>query len=181
MFAAGDRATDFETVTAKGRRVALSGLLTKGPVVLVFLRYVGCPLCRMHLEELQRETRNVSESGYQLLVVLESSSENILKYWEKKKLSLEVLPDIKRNLFDQFDVGPTKVTKALRPAVLAAMVKATLRGHFHGAFEGSEFQPPALFVIGADGVLIYAHYGSHPADLPGVASVLAQIGPGKSK
>jgi peroxiredoxin len=164
MLKAGDKAPVFQAQSAFGREVDLEGLLKEGPVVLIFLRFVGCPLSRMRLAGLAEDQARFQARGAKLLVVLESSAERVRKYISKRSMSGMFVPDPERRLFDLYQVRPGNLGQMFHPLTVAATVKATLKGHMHGAFEGNTLQLPADFVIGADGILKLARYGAHQAD-----------------
>jgi len=46
-------------------------------------------------------------------------------------------------------------------------------GLIHGACEGEELQLPAVFVVGPDLRVLYAHYGKNIADVPSLDELLA--------
>jgi len=166
MLKAGDQAPKFETRDVEGISINLESLLKHGPVALVFLRYVGCPICRMHLSQVQDDREKYEDKNIQLFIVMESEAEPIKNYLTKKRLSMNVIPDPQHKLYDLYEVKPGTAADLFSPKALVATVKATLHGHLHGAFEGHEFQLPAAFVIGADGRINYAYYGTHFADKP---------------
>ncbi len=160
----GQSAPDFTATTARGEPVRLRSLLEAGPVCVIFLRFMGCPLSRLRMAELEQELDAYRDRNLRLFVVLESRPDRVERYLTRKGLQLEVLPDRGRKLFDRYDVKPGGFGALLHPAVLSTGAKATVKGHLHGAFEGNELQLPAAFVIGQDGKLTYVNYGLHAAD-----------------
>jgi peroxiredoxin len=65
----GQPAPDFLVVDQHERPVTLSGLLGRGPVVLVFYRGHWCPFCRRQLSRLQASLRRFEDRGAQLVAV----------------------------------------------------------------------------------------------------------------
>jgi peroxiredoxin len=45
--------------------------------VLVFLRYIGCPVCRLAMADIKRNISLIEKAGASLFVVLQSSSSNL--------------------------------------------------------------------------------------------------------
>jgi hypothetical protein len=50
-----------------------------------------------------------------------------------------------------------------------------MQGYRHGKFEGHETQLPAVFIVGKDSMIKFAHYGRHLSDIPAPAAVAANI------
>ena len=169
----GQLAPDFTATVAGGEKIQLSSLIKDGPVCVIFLRFMGCPLSRLRMAELEQELGAYSNKNLRLFVVLESRHDRVEHYLTKKNLHIEVLPDLERKLFDLYDVKPGGVEALLNPAVLTKGTKATLKGHMHGPFEGNELQLPAAFIIGQDGKLTYVNYGLHAADMAPTEQIVA--------
>jgi cytochrome oxidase Cu insertion factor (SCO1/SenC/PrrC family) len=51
---AGDKVEPFTLLDVEGGELALKGLTAKGPVVLVFFRFAGCPACNIALPYYER-------------------------------------------------------------------------------------------------------------------------------
>jgi peroxiredoxin len=70
--AIGERAPDFTLSTARGKRVQLSELNARAPVVLVVLRgYPGyqCPLCNLQAKDFLSHARSFAEAGARVILV----------------------------------------------------------------------------------------------------------------
>ena len=66
--AVGAKAADFTLKNAAGDDVALSALLQKGKVALVFYRSADwCPFCKKQLQDLQKNLREIEATGVQLV------------------------------------------------------------------------------------------------------------------
>lgn len=170
-----DQAPDFDAVLTGGESINFKKELKKGPICLIFLRYIGCPICRQRLSELEGELSQYIKQNLRLIVVLESPIERVENYFFKKAFNLQALPDPDRKLYDLYDVGKGGVKAMLNPQVLKSAAKATIQGHMHGALGGSELQLPAAFIATKDGKLAYVNYGEHPADTPTTETILANI------
>jgi len=169
----GDTAPDFTATTSSGHTITLQSLLDKGPACLVFLRFLGCPLSRLRLTELEEELDQFKGQNLQLLVILETRPDRAHLYLEKRDMHVELVPDLERKLYDLYDVKSGGVLPMLNPKVLSKATKATIKGHMHGPFEGNELQLPAAFIIGKDGKIKFTHYGAHPADTIPTADILS--------
>jgi peroxiredoxin len=78
---------------ARGQRVSLSQLWTKGPVVLVFYRGGWCPYCNLQLRAWQRELPKLQARGIQLVAISPQTPDNSLTTAQKNALDFSVLSD----------------------------------------------------------------------------------------
>lgn len=90
----GDMAPDFELPNAKGDAVALSALLSEGPVVLAFYRGGWCPYCNLQLRAYQRILPAIRDLGAQLVAISPQAPDESLTTAEKNALEFEVLSDV---------------------------------------------------------------------------------------
>lgn len=174
-FSKGNTAPDFSATLTSGEEINLTDLLKDQSVCLIFLRFLGCPLTRLRMAELEKEIEKYQVNDLRLIVVFESTVDRTQKYMMRKGLSLDILVDENRELYDLFDVQPGGILKMLNPNVLKKGGEATLKGHMHGAFEGNELQLPAAFIINKDKKLAYVNYGEHPADTASTDSILLNM------
>ena len=163
-FNVGDLAPNFTASLVDGESIELDQLIKSQSVCVIFLRFLGCPLTRLRMAELETEIDKYSLNDLKLLVVFESTPDRTQKYISRKGLHLDIIPDTKRELYDLYDVQPGGFLKMLKPQVLKKSGEATIKGHMHGAFEGNELQLPAAFIIDKQRHFSYVNYGDHPAD-----------------
>jgi peroxiredoxin len=171
----GDKAPDFifETPWERGR--GFYEAAGNKPAVLVFLRYLGCPICQIDMANLKREIGLIEQKGARLFVILQSSPDVVASATKKEDWPFTIICDPKGDLFQLYHVEPGGIIKYLHPAGLVAAIKATLQGYRHGKFEGHETQVPAVFIVAPDKVVKYAHYGRHISDVPSPSTLAANI------
>ncbi|MBV1881592.1 MAG: redoxin domain-containing protein [Pseudomonadales bacterium] len=172
-----DDAPDFNAILTGNEPFNFHKALNRSPICLIFLRYIGCPICRQRLTELEGELNQYIKQDVRLIVVLESPMDRVEDYFFKKAFNLQAIPDPDRKLYDLFDVEKGKIGAILHPQVLKSAAKATVKGHMHGAPGGSETQLPAAFVATKDAKLAYVNYGEHAADTPPTETILANSPP----
>jgi len=104
MVDVGHQAPDFSLADTSGRRVVLSELRRRGPVVLVFYRGHWCPFCRRHLKRLQEHLGEIRSRGAAVVAV--SSDERVLARRLSDELGLEypVLSDLDGAVMDAYGV-----------------------------------------------------------------------------
>ena len=70
--AAGQTAPDYTFNTPWKRDIRLSDLVKERRTYLVFLRYMGCPLCQMKISRLKNDWERFAEADLNVVVVLQS-------------------------------------------------------------------------------------------------------------
>jgi peroxiredoxin len=145
------------------------------PAVLVFLRYLGCPICQIDMANLKREIGLIEQKGAVLFVILQSSPTTVASATKKEDWPFTIICDPKGELFQLYHVEAGSILKYMHPAGLIMAIKATLKGYRHGKFEGHETQLPAVFIVAPDKTIKFAHYGEHISDIPSTATMAANI------
>ncbi|MEA4912022.1 MAG: PatB family C-S lyase, partial [Oscillospiraceae bacterium] len=167
--AAGDRLPDFiyETKDARGLHIA-DALGASEKTALLFLRYYGCSVCRLDLHALAQRYDDFRAAGCAVKVVLQSAPALLRKELSEHPLPFEIICDPQQTLYKRFCIAPAKNKLALAGGIASArkLNAAKAAGLVHGAYEGEELQLPAVFIVNADRVVEYAHYGKNLGDLP---------------
>jgi peroxiredoxin len=171
----GDTAPDFKFESPWDEEREFYETTGKRPAVLVFLRYIGCPVCQLAMADLKRDIKLIEKKGALLFVVLQSSSTNIANATKKEDWPFRIISDPSGNLFKQYYVEPGGILKYLHPAGLITAIRATVKGYMHGKFEGRETQLPAVFIIDPDKIITYSYYGKLISDTPSPGKIAANI------
>jgi len=172
---AGDKAPDFGFQTPWSPGEEFYETMGNNPAILVFLRYQGCPVCRMEMAQLKREMGLFTPKGAQVFVFLQSSPETVASVAKETDWPFFLVCDPQAAVFQQYAVESGGLLKYLHPAGLIAAVKAVRQGFRHGKFEGKETQLPAAFAVNPRKVITYAYYGKHIGDLPSPATLAANM------
>ncbi len=172
---AGDRAPDFSFDTPWQSGLSFYTQAGDQTSVLVFLRYLGCPVCQMEMARLKREIDRFQDKGAAVFVVIQSETAVVRSRTEEEDWPFVLVCDPEASIFRQYGVEPGGVLKYLHPAGLVAAVRATAKGFRHGKFEGNETQVPAAFVISSRKKIEFAHYGKTISDVPSPEQLSAQI------
>jgi peroxiredoxin len=148
----GQKVSALSLPNAKGEIVKLSTLWDKAPVILVFYRGGWCPYCNLELRAWQALLPQVKAVGAQLVAVSPQTPDNSLSTREKNELAFEVLSDSEMqasNAFGvAFDLPPELVD--LYSSVGHDLPKTNGNGRW-------SLPVPATYVVGQDGVILYAH------------------------
>lgn len=169
-----DTMPDFSCPTPFTPAVPLSRILARveGRTALVFLRYYGCPICQLDLQEYAGGIREITEAGGQLLVVLQSNPEKLAGRIEPDTFPFDILCDPEMKLYQALDIAPAaSMVSMISFAAVKKIIRSRKRGLKHGDYEGNEQQLPAAFVLNRDREVLYAHYGTHAADIPDAAAL----------
>lgn len=149
----GDAIPDTILRTESGESVRLRDLVGKRPSVLIFYRGGWCPYCTRHLTALARIEKDVLGAGHQILAISIDRPEKLAETPDRKGLGYTLLSDSSAQTAGAFGI-------AFRvPDELVAKYKGE-----HGIdLEAASGQThhllphPAVYVVGADGVIRFAH------------------------
>lgn len=157
-----DLAPEINLTDANGKSFNLDQVNGK-PIALLFMRYVGCPVCQMETIEYKQQYQALKKAGLEVIMVFQSSLDNLQKYSVQEVLPFTTLSDPKGNTYKAYgaDWG---ITGFLSIKNLSPIVKSLKSGHRHGKFEGNEFQYPAAFIIDTDRKIRFTHYGKTVSD-----------------
>lgn len=169
-----ERAPTIETQDARGEPFSLEALRGR-KVVLVFLRHLGCPICRMEIAAWKRRTAEFTEAGADVVVFVESPDDSVRAFAQRADVPFHLIGDPDRRFYSAYGVSKGTLASFLAPGAAKRALKALLRGHAHGRFEGSELQLPADFVVGEDGNIVFARLGRHIGDNTPIDTLLAIV------
>ncbi|MCC6625885.1 MAG: redoxin domain-containing protein [Chloroflexi bacterium] len=175
LLAAGDSAPDAIITTADGRRLALSILWQDRPLVLTFLRHLGCIFCREAVARLVALQPSLTAAGADVAVVAPATPVQVAAFCGPRAPGLHCLAEPSGDLQRAFSIGRITPAMLVKRAAIAAGMRALLAGHVQGRTVGDVGWVPAAFVIGRDGRIAYAHYARHPGDHAPDADLLAAV------
>lgn len=138
-----------------------------GKTALVFLRYYGCPICQLDLHEYAEVYEQISATGGQLLVVLQSDPKNLAERIEPGTFPYDIICDPEMKLYQMLSVDPAaSMLKMMSFSAVKKVVRSAKRGFKHGDYEGNEQQLPAAFIMTKDRKLTFVRYGKDAGDVP---------------
>jgi peroxiredoxin len=148
---AGDRAPAFTLHDPDGKPVSSAELLAQGPLVVSFYRGVWCPYCNMELQALQAALPDFEASGTKLVAISPQTAVNSRKSVRQNALGFPILSDTHNDVAASFGL------RFELPDYLVELYKALKNDlpSFNG--DPSWTLPmPGRFVIGQDGIILYA-------------------------
>jgi hypothetical protein len=141
-------------------------------------RFVGCPICNLHLRSVVERHAEITAAGLREVVAFHSSAAELHRYAPKVPFAL--VGDPQRRLYRDFGVDASLLS-LLHPRAWGAVV----RGPLHAVRDGRGALPlrptggrlglPADFLIGSDGRLLAVKYGAHAYDQWSIDELLAHV------
>lgn len=114
----------------------------KRPLVLVFFRGTWCPYCRAQMRFLQNGYSDLQKAGIGLVGIVCQNRSSVKRYLQTNPLPFPLLVDGRRDI-------------------------ARLYGtYYRFGPEGFHLSHPAVFIVGEDGCVSFAHVGRNMRDLP---------------
>jgi len=149
---AGDKVKPFDLPEVDGGRVKSGELLERGPLVLIFFRFEGCPACNLALPYYERNLQpGLRELGANLVAISPQAPERLRAIKQRHSLSYLVASDLGNQLARQFGILYT-FDEASQQSSLAS-------GKPIGEVTGTgtwELPQPTAIVIGQNGVVRFA-------------------------
>lgn len=156
----------FDTPFAKGQTISAVAA-EGGKTAIVFLRYFGCTVCQYDMHLLAENYSAITANGGRVLVVLQSTPENIAAGITPETFPFTIICDPDQALYKQFSIQPASaMLKLADMATMEKIGKAKVAGYKHGDYEGNELQLPATFVVDNDLTITQAYYGKAAGDTP---------------
>ncbi|KXV54721.1 alkyl hydroperoxide reductase, partial [Gluconobacter japonicus] len=148
---AGDNAPPFTLNDPEGNPVSSADLLSKGPLVISFYRGVWCPYCNMELQALEAALPSFRELDASLIAISPQTAVNSRKSVRQNHLDFPILSDVHNDVAAAFGL------RFALPDYLVDLY-TSLKNDLP-SFNGDEswtLPMPGRFVIGQDGVILYA-------------------------
>lgn len=164
---AGDRAPAFVLRDQNDRTVSSAELLAQGPLIVTFYRGVWCPYCNIELQALNELLPQFRALGANIVAISPQKPVNSRKSVRQNQLDFPVLSDVR---------GETGAAFGLRfalPDYLVALYQTL--GNDLPAFNDDPswtLPMPARYVIGQDGVVLYAEVNPDYTRRPEPADML---------
>lgn len=141
------QASDLNVTLSSG--IKLLDYQNQQPVLLVFLRHVGCTYCREAAADISSQRKSIEASGAKIVFVHMSSQEKFSQFLKDYNLSdCPQISDPDRALYKAFNLKTGSPVELFGPKVLLrAFTDGALLKHGLGIPEGDPFQMPGTFLI----------------------------------
>ncbi|WP_246795056.1 peroxiredoxin-like family protein [Burkholderia perseverans] len=148
----GDTAPAFTLDDADGKPHASADLLAQGPLIVTFYRGVWCPYCNFDLQAIEAALPALENRGARLVAISPQTAPNSRRSQRDNKLSFPILSDPGNAVAAAFGI------RFQLPDYLADLYKNVFKNDLAVANGDPSWTlpMPARFVIGQDGVIVYA-------------------------
>ena len=148
----GDKAPAFKLKGPDGNEVSSIELLTQGPLIVTFYRGVWCPYCNRDLQAIQAALPELEKRGAKLVAISPQTAPNSRRSVRENKLSFPILSD------PYNDVAAAFGLRFKLPDYLADLYKNVFKNDLEvvNGDPSWTLPMPARFVIGQDGIILYA-------------------------
>lgn len=176
----GDVFPDLAFETYSGSSLTVSEAVARKPKTVFWVnRFIGCRTCQYDMDSLAEEYAAFTQRDAQVFVVIQSKRESIISQKGEWSVPFDIICDPKRQIYRALDVHPTATKEDRIPKTkeglerLAQKQQAVKNGNYvSGPVEGEAQQLPALFIVGSDSKVLYAHYAVDSVDIPNVGELL---------
>ena len=163
----GTPAPVFRTMDLFGNPVDLTAY-RGAPVLLSFFRNAACALCNLRVHQLIERYPDFRSAGLEVIAIFESPDDSMQQYVGKQDAPFAIVADPKAELYALYGVecSEAKIAATMAmPATQQVIESAAARGFQLTEEPGSNFlRMPADFLIGADGIVLEAHYAEYVWD-----------------
>ncbi len=144
----------------------LADLADQSPVMLVFLRHLGCTFCMETLQDLKSQRQQIADQGIKPVLVHMSDDEAAYKQFAKYTLDdLSRISDPDQDLYQAFELKRGSLWQLFGPRVWFQGFRALFRGNTVGKLQGDGFQMPGVFIL-HKGAIIQSYRHAAAGDRP---------------
>jgi peroxiredoxin len=153
---------------------SLEQLSFQQPVLVVFLRHLGCTFCREALQELGEQRATIEQSGTRVCIVSMSEEGKTRDLARKYGLGdVAIISDPQQTLYRAFELARGTFSQLFGIRMFLRGIEAgILRKHGVGALAGDGFQLPGAFVV-HNGRIVRAYRHEDAADKPDYCELAA--------
>ncbi|MDZ7771304.1 MAG: peroxiredoxin-like family protein [Balneolaceae bacterium] len=141
--------------TVEGDSVALRGLISQAPTVLIFYRGGWCPYCNRHLAELQRIESQLTDIGYQILAISADRPEMLQELRLDRAPEYTLLSDASMQTARDFGLAFRVDLETVQRYRENGMDLEERSGYDH-----HQLPVPAVFLVNPDGTVTFQYV--HP-------------------
>ena len=173
-----DSAPDLTVLDTGGKKVALSSLWAKRPLVLAFTRHFGCTQCKEMLEELVNGRQQIRKAGLDIAVITQGVPEEAALFAKKYAPGLKMLCDPERAVYRAYGLERGSIFQTfLNLKVWRAVSNSRRKGYaVEQPPEGQDaMQMSGTFIISPQGRVLLPFYYDHIADHPSLDLLLEGV------
>lgn len=168
----GEAAPNVAVRDVDGRVVHLAELWQDGPVVLVFLRHFGCPLCKVFLRQLREVYPECQALDAEIVALTMGQPGATGEFCRQQGTPFVCLSDYERQAYQAFGLG-NSLMGAVHPTTWLSYAREVLKGNLPRPMPPSMTgQMSGTFIIDRRGLVRFAHPSKTAADNPAMDELL---------
>ena len=169
----GELAPDFTLPSLTGENISLRDYRGQ-PVLLLFLRHLGCLPCREHVAELLQHGDELEQLDVQVLTISFSAGHWAGGWTQETGSPYPLLLDPERQSYKAYQLRSSRL-RSWGPNVLWRYAKLLRAGEKLRPAQGDPHQLGGDFIIDAEGIIRLAHPSADPVDRPAVDTLLTTL------
>jgi hypothetical protein len=157
----------------------LQHLSADKPLMLIFLRHIGCTFCREALADLSATRKEIEEAGMDLaLVHMSPPLETGQKLESIDLVDIHRFSDPKCQIYQAFEIERGAAVQLFGPKVMwRGLIAGILGGHGIGKLMGDGFRMPGVFIL-EKGEIKFAFRAETAADRPDYVQIAVDYSSG---
>jgi len=158
-------APTLSTTDVYGQPFSLTSL--KGSkVLLCFMRFAGCPVCNLRVHQLLKEKDAFTERNIKVVLIYESSKENMLEYLEGEKYPFTFIADPENKFYKSYGLEKSwsKFFASFFKGALGKVMKGQKLFTKKITNDGAIHRMEANFLMDETGKIVQAHYAKFLGD-----------------
>jgi len=175
ILALGAKSPQFELPDHDGNIVYSSDLLSRGRLVLCFIRGRWCPFCVSQTETMNRILPQIEQAGATLVAISPQTVKQSFFMRDQHKLRFALLSDAHNEVARQF-----RLTYRVPPLQEAVYRRAFVNLPFTNGDDSWELPIPATYIVGRDSIVLWANTNEDYTERPEPSEIvrfLLQSGP----
>jgi peroxiredoxin len=168
----GARAPQFDLPDHNGKIVSSSELISKGRLLICFIRGRWCPYCVGQMEGMNLVRPQIEQAGASLVAISPQTVKQSFLMHDQHKLRFQLLSDADTKVARQFGLT-YRVPEAQEAVYRRAFVNLPL-ANGNGSWE---LPIPATYVIDRDGIVLFASANEDYTERAEPMDVLRALGP----
>jgi len=166
----GAKAPSFELSDHNGKRVSSADLLSKGRLVVSFIRGRWCPFCVGQMEAMNYIAAQIEAAGASLVAISPQTVKQAYFMYDQHKLRFPLLVDAHNAIARQFGLV-YRVPEEQQKLYRSTFVNLP----FVNGDDSWELPIPATYVIGRDHSIVFASANEDYTERPEPLEILAQL------
>ena len=166
----GAKAPDFELPDHDGKLIRPSNLLSKGRLVLCFIRGRWCPFCVGQMEAMNLIVQQIERAGATFAAISPQTVKQSYFMRDQHQLKFPLLSDAGNRVARQF-----RLTYRVPAAQEAIYRRAFVNLPFTNGDDSWELPIPTTYIIDREGSILYASANEDYAERPEPSEILTQL------